>query len=177
MIKKEMRSGFQRKYLKYTLALLLLALLLSSVGVAAYVKRNMTAAVIDKYGFVTEKMGLSLDNLYRKSDEVTAECILNDSVQDSLKGKPLGDLARNTLSKYFAYLDLEQMADYCYVDNKENMYTRSYSRVFYEDFAKSGFSDYLGDAYSKTTWFWTEDTLFGTGEEALFIGRYVRSME
>lgn len=177
MIKKEMRSGFQRKYLKYTLALLLLALLLSSVGVAAYVKRNMTAAVIDKYGFVTEKMGLSLDNLYRKSDEVTAECILNDSVQDSLKGKPLGDLARNTLSKYFAYLDLEQMADYCYVDNKENMYTRSYSRVFYEDFAKSDFSDYLGDAYSKTTWFWTEDTLFGTGEEALFIGRYVRSME
>lgn len=101
MIKKEMRSGFQRKYLKYTLALLLLALLLSSVGVAAYVKRNMTAAVIDKYGFVTEKMGLSLDNLYRKSDEVTAECILNDSVQDSLKGKPLGDLARKYAEQVF----------------------------------------------------------------------------
>lgn len=177
MIEKLMPSGIQRKYLKYTLALLLLALLLSSVAVGAYVKSNMTVAVMDKYAFMTEKMGLSLDNLYRKSDEVTAECILNDGVQSSLKGKALGDLARNTLSKYFAYVDLDQMEDYCYIDNKGNTYTRSYTRVRYEDFEESGFAAYLGEAYSKTTWFWAKDTLFGTGEYALFIGRYVRSME
>lgn len=173
----DMKSGIQRKYLRYTLALLLLALLLSSIGVWIFLHRNLTEAVSDKYEFMNEKMGISLDSLFRKSDEVLAECIVNEDVQKSLRAQPLEEVEKNALSKYFAYIDLDHVSEYCYVDNDENVYTRSYSKISYEDFEESGLGEMLGDSYAKTQWIWTEDTLFGTGEEALFIGRYVHSME
>lgn len=177
MTERKVHSGIRRKYLKYTVALLVLALFMSSIGVWVYVKNDTTKVLIDKYEFVTEKMGISLDNLYQKSDEVTAECIMNDNVQKSLRTESLDEMEKGALSKYFAYIDLDHVADYCYIDNKQNVYTRSYSKVSYGDFEESGFGDLLGEAYSRTKWFWAEDTLFGTGEEALFIGRYVRNME
>ena len=58
-----------------------------------------------------------------------------------------------------------------------NVYSRSYSDVTYQDVEESGFRRYLGDEYSRTKWFWAKDTLFGTDDYALFIGRYVRSLE
>lgn len=170
-------SGIQKKYLIYIMGLLILALLLSSIGVWFYMRDSMTSVIVDKYVFLNEKMGMSLDNLYQKSDEVTAECITEEDVQKSLRAKGLQEVERNALSKYFAYVDLSDVAEYCYVDNKENVYTKSYSKVSYEDFRQSGFAGLLSDEYSKTEWFWRKDSLFGTGEEALFIGRYVRSMD
>ena len=89
----------------------------------------------------------------------------------------LEEVKHIALSKYFAYIDLDYVADYCYVDNKGNVYSRSYSDVTYQDVEESGFRRYLGDEYSRTKWFWAKDTLFGTDDYALFIGRYVRSLE
>jgi len=177
MTKVRGKSGIQRKYLKYTVALLLLALLLSSAGVVWYVRQNLTNVIIDQYSFMSEKMGLTLDSLFQKTDEVTAECIVDEYVQKSLKVNGLQEVERNGLGKYFAYIDLEHVAEYCYVDNKENVYTRSYSKISYKDFKDSKIASFLGEDYAKTKWFFTKDTLFGTNEPALFIGRYVRSME
>lgn len=177
MKRNEKVSGIQKKYLKYTAALLGLALLLSSLGAGLYVKNRLTRAVIAKYEFMTERMGISLENLFRQSDEATAECVLYDDVQQSLRSKGLEEVSRIGLSKYFAYVGLEHIADYCYVDNKGNVYSKSYSDVTFEDVTDSGFQEYLGADYARTKWFWAKDTLFGTEEEALFIGRYVRSME
>ena len=136
MTGKRKSSGIQKKYLKYMIALLVLALLLSSMGVWFYMRKNLTSVIVDKYEFMNEKMGLSLDNLYKKSDEVTAECIVNDNVQKSLKTKGLEEVEKNALSKYFAYIDLDHVSEYCYVDNKKNVYTKSYSKITYEDFEK-----------------------------------------
>lgn len=177
MKKSKKTSGIQRRYLKYTVALLGLALLLSSAGVILSVRERLTQSIIDKYEFMTERMGIALVNAFEKTDEATTECILYDDVQQSLQSQGLEQFRHIALSKYFAYIDLEYVADYCYVDNKGNVYSRSYSDVSWEDVQKSGFDGYLGDAYSKTTWFWAKDTLFGTGGDALFIGRYVRSLE
>lgn len=177
MKRKEKVSGIQKKYLKYTAALLGLALFLSSLGAGLYVQVRVRRAVVDKYEFLTERMGISLENLFRASDEATAECILYDDVQQSLRTQGLEEVRHIALSKYFAYLDLDHIADYCYADNKGNVYSKSYSDVTYEDIEESGFEQFLGEDYSRTKWFWTEDTLFGTGQEALFVGRYVRSME
>lgn len=177
MGKRKMKSGIQRKYLRYTIGLLLLTILLSSAGVWIYLRENVTKAVKDKYEFMNEKMGISLDTLFRKTDEVTAECIVNEDVQQSLRVKPLEDIEKNSLSKYFAYIDLDHVAEYCYVDNKQNIYTRAYSKINYEDFKNSGFADKLGESYAKTQWFWAEDTLFGTGKKALFIGRNVHCLD
>ena len=170
-------SGIQKKYLKYMCTLLILALVLSSICVWTYVRRNMTDVIVDKYEFMNEKMGIALDNLYRKTDAVTAEIILENDVQKSLKNKELQEVEKNTLSKYFAYIDLNHVADYCYIDNKRNVYEKSYSQIGYSDFQSSGLREKMGDEYAKTQWIWTRDYLFGTGDEALFIGRYVHSME
>lgn len=170
-------SNIQKKYLTYTLLLLALTILLSSAGVWLFMRRNMTEVIVDNYEFMNEKMGMALDYLYNRSDETTAECILDDAVQESLKTRELEEIEKNALSKYFAYLDLEDIEEYCYVDNKKNVYTKSYSKISYEDFQESGLEDCLEGTYAETKWFLAKDTLFGTGEEALFIGRYVRNME
>lgn len=170
-------SGIQRKYLRATIALLLLALLLSGIGVGAYMHVNLTRTVIDTYKFADEKMGLALDALYERTAEVTGECITAEQVQESLRSKELGEAEQTALGKYFSYVDLEHVVDYCYVDNKGNVYTRSYTQVSYRDYVQSGFKERLGEEYAKTKWFYTQDTLFGTGKEALFIGRYVHNME
>lgn len=177
MTKGRKPSGIRKKYLRDTIALLILALMLSSIGGWIYVREKMSATIIDQYEFMTEREGLALDALYRNSDEATAECILYEDVQKTLQTRGLEEISYNALSKSFAYVDLEGIADYCYVDNKKNVYSRSYSSISYEQVEESGFREYLGDEYSRTIWFWTSDRLFGTGEEALFIGRYVRSLE
>ena len=139
-------------------------------------RNTMMGIVTDKYTFMNEKTGISLDTLYQKTEKVTEECILNDQVQQSLKAKPMEEVARNSLSKYFAYIDLDHVSEYCYVDNKKNLYTRSYSKIPYQYFEDSLLVERLGDSYADTRWFVTEDYLFGTGEEALFIGRKVHSL-
>ena len=141
---KYKKSGIQRRYLKYTVALMVLALLLSNLGVGFCVKERLTRSIIDKYEFMTERMRYTLEYLFRKSDEVTAECILYDDVQESLQTQGLEEVRHIALSKYFAYIDLEYVADYCYVDNKGNVYSRSYSDVSYESVTESGFQEYLG---------------------------------
>ena len=64
-------SGIQKKYLINIVLLLALALLLSSVGVGVYVRKNISNVVLDKYEFMTEKMGITLDGLYKKSEEIS----------------------------------------------------------------------------------------------------------
>lgn len=137
-------SGIQKKYLNYMCTLLILALVLSSICVWTYVRRNMTDVIVDKYEFMNEKMGIALDNLYRKTDAVTAEIILENDVQKSLKNKELQEVEKNTLSKYFAYIDLNHVADYCYIDNKKNVYAKSYSQIGYSDFQSSGLREKWG---------------------------------
>lgn len=174
---KKKITGFQRKFLIYTGGLLLIAILLSSVGVWYYMRKNMMGIVTDQYGFRNEKSGMALDNLFQTSDKALEECILNDQVQESLKAKPLAEVDRNSLSKYFAYINLDAVSEYCYVDNKQNIYTRSYSKLTYDKFATSGLLEHLGNSYANTVWFLAKDTLFGNGEQALFLGRKVHSLE
>ena len=121
MKKWVIKSGIQRKYLRYIMGLLLLAILLSSIGVWIYVRQSLTTEVTDKYEFLNEKMGLALDTLSKEADEGTAECITYDQVQESLKKTSLADVEKNSLQKYFAYMNLDHVAEYCYVDNK-NMF-------------------------------------------------------
>ena len=174
---KKKITGFQRKYLLYTCGLLVIAILMSSVGVWFYMRKNMMGIVTDQYAFLNEKTGMALENLFQTSDKALEECILNDQVQQSLKAKPLAEVDKNSLSKYFAYINLDAVSEYCYVDNKQNIYTRSYSKLSYDKFATSGLLEHLGDSYANTVWFLEKDTLFGNGEQALFVGRKVHSLE
>lgn len=176
-MKRQKISGIQKQYLFNTILLLVLALLLSSIGVWFYVRNTMSRIVLDKYEFMTEKMGITLDRLYKRSEEATAKCITDTNVQKSLQTTELELVEKNALSKYFAYIDLDYITEYCYVDNKEDVYTKPYSALSYEAFEESGMKNKLSSNYAKTEWFFQEDTLFGTEKKNLFIGRNVHSME
>ena len=175
MKKKRQTSGIRKRYLKYTIGLLSLALLLSSIGVGVYVTEIMTNHIMKNYEFVNTKRAERLSTWFSKSDQVLADCILSDQVQDSLKNNDTGK--KNVLNKYFAYIDFDYFSEFCYVDNKENVYARPYTFLNYDTFRKSGLQQQLGDSYAKTRWIWTKDTLFGTGRQALFIGRKVHSLD
>ena len=177
MTGKKKIGGIQKKILTYTALLLLLALFLSCVGVAGYSQRKLEAVTTDKYNFLCEKSGLSLQSLYEKTDKATEDCIKYEDVQKSLGAGYMNGAQKSALSKYFSYIDLNNVSEYCYVDNKKNLYTKPYCKISYHDFRKSGIEDFLGDDYAVTKWFFTEDTLFGTGEMSLFVGRYVHNMD
>ena len=98
MKQKYLSSGIQKKYLKSTLILLLLALLLSMIGVWSYMHHTLKNNIIEKYEFADEKMGILLDNLYTKSKEVTAEAILNETIQKSLNAEELTDNEKNAVA-------------------------------------------------------------------------------
>lgn len=171
------KSGIQKKYLKYTLLLLMLALLLSSAGVWVYVEKSIEKTKAEKYMLITEQMGDYIDSLFKKSDEVMFNFIFNEEVQKSLYREGITLMERNALIKCISYVDLDNMEDYFYVDNNNNVYVRSYKNISYKHFIESRFQNKLGTEYSKTKWIWAEDTLFDTGEMSLFIGRYIRNVE
>ena len=174
---KHLSSGIQKKYLKSTFILLFFALLLSMIGVWSYMHHTLKNNIIEKYKFADEKMGILLDNLYTKSKEVTAEAILNETIQKSLNAEELTDNEKNAVGKYFSYLDLDSIQDYCYMDNKGNVYTRSYSYVNAFDIKNTVFQKKLGTEYAKTVWFIAKDTVFNGKENSLFITRYVHSLD
>ena len=177
MTSKKKIWGIQKKVLIYTASLLLLALFLSCVGVAWYSQRKLEAVTTDKYNFLCEKSGLSLQALYEKTDKATENCIKYEDVQKSLGADHMNGAQKSALSKYFSYIDLDNVSEYCYIDNKKNLYTKPYCKISYHDFRKSGIEEFLGDDYAVTKWFFTEDTLFGTGEMSLFVGRYIHNMD
>ena len=63
---KKKITGFQRKYLVYAGGLLLIAILLSSVSVWYYMRKNMMGIVTDQYRFRNEKLGMALDVCFRR---------------------------------------------------------------------------------------------------------------
>lgn len=174
--KKEKRSGIQIRYLKYTVCLLLSAMVLCGTGVGWVVQKNQETVMMDNYNTMCENLGAAMDLLFDKTDEATADCIVYDGVQKSLRKSAMSRTQRSALSRYFAFINLDDVAEYCYVDNKKNVYTRSYSKLTYHKFRESDMEKFLQGTYATTTWFWTKDTLFGTGKDALFIGRYIRNM-
>lgn len=176
MKKREKRSGIQIRYLKYTVCLLLSAMVLCGTGVGWVVQKNQETVMMDNYNTMCENLGAAMDLLFDKTDEATADCIVYDGVQKSLRKSAMSRTQRSALSRYFAFINLDDVAEYCYVDNKKNVYTRSYSKLTYHKFRESDMEKFLQGTYATTTWFWTKDTLFGTGKDALFIGRYIRNM-
>ena len=176
MKKKEKRSGIQIRYLKYTVCLLLSAMVLCGTGVGWVVQKNQETVMMDNYNTMCENLGAAMDLLFEKTDEATADCIVYDGVQKSLRKAAMSRTQRSALSRYFAFINLDDVAEYYYVDNKKNVYTRSYSKLTYHKFRESDMEKFLQGTYATTTWFWTKDTLFGTGKDALFIGRYIRNM-
>lgn len=169
-------SNIRRRYLKYTLSVLTVLMLLTIIVVSVFMRQSIDENVIEKYMFINEKMGMTIDSLFTKSDEAMEECINMEGIQKSLNNQTLSVAEKTALSKQLAYVNLDEIENYLYIDNKKNTYTKSYYNIDYRDFKNSDFANILQNDYSKTRWFWKKDTMFMSGQTGLFIARYIRNM-
>lgn len=169
-------NNIRRRYLKYTLSVLTVLMLLTIIVISVFMRQSIDENVVEKYMFVNEKMSIALDSLFLKSDEAMEECIIMDNIQKSLNNQSLSVAEKTALSKQLAYVGLDEVENYLYIDNKKNTYTKSYYHISYEDFQKGGFSKLLQGDYSKTRWVWQKDTVFMSEKTGLFILRYMRNM-
>lgn len=169
-------NNIRRRYLKYTLSVLTVLMLLTIIVISVFMRQSIDENVVEKYMFVNEKMSIALDSLFLKSDEAMEECIIMDNIQKSLNNQSLSVAEKTALSKQLAYVGLDEVENYLYIDNKKNTYTKSYYHIAYEDFQKGGFSKLLQGDYSKTRWVWQKDTVFMSEKTGLFILRYMRNM-
>lgn len=169
-------NNIRRRYLKYTLSVLTVLMLLTIIVVSVFMRQSIDENVEEKYMFVNEKMSIALDSLFLKSDEAMEECIIMDNIQKSLNNRSLSVAEKTALSKQLAYVGLDEVENYLYIDNKKNTYAKSYYHIDYDDFQKGGFSQFLQGDYSKTRWIWQKDTVFMSEKTGLFILRYMRNM-
>lgn len=169
--------GIQSRFLKYVLLLLAAALAFSGLIVGIVMQHSLKKAALEKYTYTNEKISMVLLEQYEKSDALMKRCIANQEFQNSLLSRQPTTTERQSLDELLSYLDMDYLQNYLYVDNKGNVYGKPYQRIPYETFLKSGILEHLGEEYSVTKWFVEEDTLFRSEEPALFIGRYIRSME
>lgn len=169
-------SNIRRRYFKYTLSVLTVLMLLTIIVVSVFMRQSIDENVVEKYMFVNEKMGMTIDSLFIKSDEAMEECINMEGIQKSLNNQTLSVAEKSALSRQLAYVNLDQVENYLYIDNKKNTYTKSYYNIDYRNFKNSDFADILQNDYSKTKWFWKKDTMFMSEQTGLFIARYIRNM-
>jgi sensor histidine kinase YesM len=176
-IKKINSYGIQNRFFKYVMIILAASFFLSSICIGVIVSKNTRQSVIEKYGYISEKIMLSLENKYEKSNDIMEKCIVHNDFQKSLLYSEMTLLEKEGLYRELSNINLNNLDEYVYIDNKDNIYTKSYQKLDYRTFKESDFSKLLGDDYSKTKWIWKEDTLFHTNQKSLFIGRYIRNMD
>lgn len=175
-IKKISTYGIQNRFFKYVMIILAASFLLSSICIGVIVSRNTKQSVIDKYGYINEKIMLSLESKYEKTNDIMEKCIVNNDFQKSLLYSGMTLLEKEGLYRELSNININNLDEYLYIDNKDNIYTKTYQKIDIRTFRESNFSKLLGDDYSKTKWIWKEDTIFHTKKNSLFIGRYIRNM-
>lgn len=175
-IKKINTYGIQNRFFKYVMIILAASFLLSSICIGVIVSKNTKESVIDKYEYINEKILLSLENKYEKTNDIMEKCIINNDFQKSLLYSGMTLLEKEGLYRELSNINISNLDEYLYVDNKDNIYTKTYQKLDIRTFKESNFSKLLGEEYSKTKWIWKEDTLFHTKKNSLFIGRYIRNM-
>lgn len=170
-------DGIQGRFLTYTLMVLMLALMLSGLCVGIVMHRTIRQSSLEQYFYANDRISMRLKEQYEKSDALMKRCIANPEFQNSLLNREATLTEKQFLEQFLAYLDMDYLQNYFYIDNKGNIYGKPYQTLSYQEFLQSGFTRYLGEEYSSTKWFIEEDRLFRTEELSLFIGRYIRNMD
>lgn len=151
--------------------------LLTYAGVNYVVKDNISDFLTEQYSYLNDKLIGAFNNTYSELDELTADFVTNEYVQQTLKNTPLDSTDREMLRKTLSYYNKSFLDSYLVVDNKENFYSLKDVWTDYEEFEESEICRALGEEYSRTKILWTRDTLFGSNEMSFFTVRYIREMD
>ncbi len=169
--------GVQNKLLFYSIILLIVTLSMSIIAISIVTNNYVKRFAVEKYQDINSKLKLKLENSFQESDDLTKKYIINSNIQQTLLNKQLSAIEKMDIQRTLSYVNFKYMKNLLYIDNKGQIYNQRLHNFKYEDFLKSEIYKVLEQEYSKTKWIWTEDTLFGAEEKALFIIRYIRHME
>lgn len=169
--------GIQMKLLMYVMLLITVVMVLVSITISVIVTGNTRESLDAQYGYVSDKLYASFDNLYENLNVVTETAITNTNIQNSLKNKELTAYEKEVVARTLQFLSDYDTGNYVYIDNKGNIYSMATLGLNLDKFYDSQLYKGLGDEYSQVKLFWSEP-VFKDGEgKALYAGRYVRQFE
>lgn len=169
--------GFRRKLFLGALGLALLIIIPIAVGICVIVGKSTRENLVGQYQIMTEKYSLAFDKIYRELDTVTGNFVTDELAQKSLKGTGLSEYEAQRLVRQLSFINSPYSNYFLFWDNKGNAYSQKKIKAGKATIERSRLQRGLGEEYAKTKLLWEQDVLFGTGEKALFAGRYVRPMD
>lgn len=138
-------------------------------------KMNIYGSMEKQYRYVNENAYTRFANQYNEIDSMTDGWILSGTVQNSLLNEPLDTQAEADVEASMSVFQGKSIDYYLYVDNKFNIFSQKNLDIEPAQFYSLPMIRALKD-YGKTCFYWGKDEIFGSGEEHLFVLRYVRSV-
>lgn len=169
--------GIQKKLLIYTMLLILFTLLLVTSAVSVIMGRNVKDNLVEQYSYVNDRYYNAFQGLYENLEGITENCIINNNIQNSLKNRELSNYDQQVISRTLQFVDGEHIDTYVYMDNKNNVYTRSRETVQAEKLKKSSLYKNMGNEYSRVKFFWEKNPFSEEEEKTLYAARYVRQFD
>lgn len=168
--------GIQNRFLKYVMILLTISYLILSICIGIVATSNLKNGKVKEAEYINDKLVLALGNRYTRIDDNIGKCIISSNFQKSLLNRDITLGEKEELYRELANINIANLDEYLYVDNKGNVYSKSYRNINYKKFSDSNFNVALGNEYSKTKFIWQQDNLFSTNSKSLFICRFIRNM-
>lgn len=169
--------GIRNRFLIYTMVLISLALLLVTVAVSVIMGKNIKDNLVEQYGYVNDRYYNAFQGFYENLEAVTENCISNNNIQNSLKNRELSAYDKEVISRTLQFVDGEYIDAYLYMDNKDNVYTRSRWEVEANKIKKTNLYQDMGEEYSRVKLFWEPNPFSQEGEHTFYAGRYVRQFD
>lgn len=138
-------------------------------------KINLYDSMEKQYSYVNENAYICFANQYREIDSMTDGWILSGTVQKSLLNHSLDRQGRENVEASMSIFQGKSIDYYMYVDNKFNIYSPKNLDISSSEFYNLPMVRALRN-YGKTCFYWGKDEIFGSGENHLFVLRYVRSV-
>lgn len=169
--------GIKKKIFYYMALLLMGTITLICICTEFIVNKNVKESTVSQYSSITENVYHAFDKLYHELNAVTEQVITDPYVQKSLTNQKMDSYNSDMLRKSLSLIHDNTLSYYLYMDNKGNMYSQKTVHLKAEDIYNSALYSGLGERYSTTRLLWESDVLFGNGDKAMFVGRYVRNMD
>ena len=152
---------------------------ITALAVNLVMRHYLEEAALEKYTFSSRFLELELEESFSELETETESFIFDAVIQRTLDSEPLTLLEQNTLSNVWNRISSKYVRNGVYLDNKGNVYIKG-NRAFsfpYQEYEESELPKAKERSYGKLQWVWMQDTIFGTGEESIFLIRNVRSVE
>lgn len=172
-IMKKYFYGIQKKLLLYS-ASLIVAMVLVFVVLILRMFVNEQVTIKNQYTSMTENMLLKFDSFYNEMNEMTQKIIADRYIQSYISKKGLTITERETLERVIS--DSSNSMSYFFVNDFGEIYSNRSIFIIKKGFRTTALYKKLDEDYAKTHLIWLKEDVFGIGDNMLYVGRNVQSI-